>query len=168
MQPVDVVPFDGREFVTGDRWRYLAEGEELPPGGNVILTAAQAEGVDPRHFGPLGRIVDPAAALASLGDPNRYALLVLPFPKFSDGRSYSQGHRLRAMGFRGELRATGDVLFDQLQLMHRCGFDTFEIGDPVTRALLESGRRPDLARFYQPGYGAEMPVGTRPWARRPA
>ncbi len=49
----------------------------------------------------------------------------LSFPKFTDGRAYSQAFLLRRrLGFKGELRATGDVLVDQLPQMQRCGFDS--------------------------------------------
>jgi uncharacterized protein (DUF934 family) len=73
----------------------------------------------------------------------------LHFPKFTDGRAYSQAFLLRRrLGFKGELRATGDVLVDQLQLMQRSGFDS-----AVLRAdqSLESAPPPtDLLRdFYQ-------------------
>ncbi len=48
----------------------------------------------------------------------------LHFPKFTDGRAYSQAYLLRRrLGFRGEIRATGDVLLDQLVQMQRSGFD---------------------------------------------
>ncbi|MEI8326108.1 MAG: DUF934 domain-containing protein [Betaproteobacteria bacterium] len=48
----------------------------------------------------------------------------LHFPKFTDGRAFSQAFLLRRrMGFQGEIRATGDVLSDQLVQMQRCGFD---------------------------------------------
>ena len=54
-------------------------------------------------------------------------LIVLNFPKFTDGRAYSQARLLRGrLGYRGELRATGNVLQDQAPFMLRCGFDSFE------------------------------------------
>ena len=57
----------------------------------------------------------------------RLRLIVLNFPKFSDGRAYSQARLLRGrLGYTGELRATGGVLQDQLPFMLRCGFDSFE------------------------------------------
>ena len=68
--------------------------------------------------------------LANDADPRVLALdgvarIDLNFPKFTDGRAYSQAFLLRRrLGFTGELRATGDVLVDQLQLMQRSGFDT--------------------------------------------
>ena len=52
----------------------------------------------------------------------------LSFPKFSDGRAFSQAFLLRRrLGFKGEIRATGDVLIDQLVQMQRTGFDSAEL-----------------------------------------
>jgi uncharacterized protein (DUF934 family) len=54
--------------------------------------------------------------------------VILDFPKYTDGRAYSQARLLRERhGYRGELRATGNVLRDQLLLMRRCGFDAYEV-----------------------------------------
>ncbi len=49
-------------------------------------------------------------------------VIELNFPKFTDGRAYSQAHVLRRRGFAGDLRATGEVLVDQLAQLRRCGF----------------------------------------------
>lgn len=55
-------------------------------------------------------------------------LIALHFPKFTDGRAYSQAVELRTqLKWRGELRAFGDVLRDQLTHMHRCGFNSFAV-----------------------------------------
>lgn len=65
---------------------------------------------------------------------SRLALIEVAFPAFRDGRGYSSGRILREAGYRGELRAQGDVLADQILPMRRCGFDAFasEKGlDPV-------------------------------------
>jgi uncharacterized protein (DUF934 family) len=54
-------------------------------------------------------------------------LIVLHFPKFTDGRAYSQARLLRErLRYQGELRATGAVFLDQLPFLLRCGFDSFE------------------------------------------
>jgi uncharacterized protein (DUF934 family) len=51
------------------------------------------------------------------------AVIELNFPKFSDGRAFSQAFLLhRRLGFKGQIRATGDVLIDQLVQMQRSGF----------------------------------------------
>lgn len=59
---------------------------------------------------------------------DKLSLIVLDFPKFTDGRAYSQAVELRRhLGWQGELRATGDVIRDQLSHMQRCGFNSFAI-----------------------------------------
>ena len=66
---------------------------------------------------------------AALGeDLHSFALIALNFPVFSDGRAYSSARELRNnFMFKGELRAIGDVLRDQLFYMARCGFNTFAL-----------------------------------------
>ncbi|RQZ20771.1 DUF934 domain-containing protein [Burkholderia sp. Bp9031] len=57
------------------------------------------------------------------------ARIDLHFPSFTDGRAYSQAYLLRKrFGFAGDLRATGDVLIDQLLLMERTGFSSAVLG----------------------------------------
>jgi uncharacterized protein (DUF934 family) len=60
-------------------------------------------------------------------DTEKFSVIAVNFPKFADGRGYSIAHHLRErLGYRGELRAIGDVLRDQLFYMQRVGFDAFE------------------------------------------
>jgi uncharacterized protein (DUF934 family) len=73
----------------------------------------------------------------------------LQFPKFTDGRAYSQAYLLRRrLGFTGELRATGDVLVDQVLLMQRSGFSSAVLRDDQS---LEHAQRQlgQFASFYQ-------------------
>ena len=59
-------------------------------------------------------------------DVAKFSVIAVDFPKFADGRGYSIAHHVRArLGYRGELRAIGDVLRDQLFYMQRVGFDAF-------------------------------------------
>jgi len=77
---------------------------------------------------------EPALSIANtdhvlqLGDRLKgVRLIALHFPKFTDGRAYSQARLLRErLGYGGELRATGAVFLDQLPFLLRCGFDSFE------------------------------------------
>lgn len=63
----------------------------------------------------------------------RLALIELVFPKYRDGRAYSSARLLRErFGYRGELRAVGDVLREQAGIMVRCGIDAFEPADNST------------------------------------
>ena len=73
----------------------------------------------------------------------------LQFPKFTDGRSFSQARLLRGrLKFAGELRATGDVLIDQLVQMARCGFDVAVLREGVDMA--DAQRQFDRFKaFYQ-------------------
>jgi len=99
-------------------------------------------------------VIENVVTLANDADPRGLALdgvarIDLNFPRFTDGRAYSQAYLLRRrLGFKGELRATGDVLVDQLQLMQRSGFDS-----AVLRAdqSLDSAHRQlgYFAGFYQ-------------------
>ncbi len=89
-----------------------------------------------------------AVALANTDQPDelsmqlgRLKLIVLHFPKFTDGRAYSQARLLRGrLGYRGELRATGAVLRDQLPFLLRCGFDSFESEQPGFGVALARAR----------------------------
>lgn len=70
----------------------------------------------------------------------------LQFPAFTDGRAFSQAFLLRRrIGFKGEIRATGDVLIDQLPQMQRTGFDT---------AVLREDQNPDFAQAQLERYAA--------------
>ena len=98
---------------------------------------------------------------------SRFAIIALDFPKFSDGRAFSTARLLREKhGYAGELRAVGNVLADQIPLMRRVGFDTFEVTNAPTRRALAEDRLAEVTLHYQPAGAAEPPAGTRPWLRR--
>ncbi|MDR3370113.1 DUF934 domain-containing protein [Rhodoferax sp.] len=87
--------------------------------------------------------------VANDADPRELVLtgvdcIELHFPKFTDGRAYSQAYLLRRrLGFTGELRATGDVLVDQLQQLQRSGFSSAVLRDDQNLAAAQR----QLARF---------------------
>jgi len=153
-----------------DDWQKVDDDAPLPASGKVLLSRKRWEMEKQNLSNHLayGITIEPAATVEDLvPDLSHFGLIAIDFPKFSDGRGYSMARELRSYhGYKGELRATGDILYDQLQLLARCGFDSFDIKDESTLALLAEGRRPDLTRFYQPALGAEEAVDTRPWARR--
>ena len=157
-----------------DAWRSIEEGEDIPPAGHVIVPLdwwlAERDAWNGSHA-PLGLRVEPGTPVESFaGDLPRFSLIALNFPKFGDGRAFSLAALLRTRyGFTGELRAVGEVLFDQIQHMLRSGFDTFEITDGPTERALRAGKKPGVEHFYQPARGGlpETPAGTRPWLRRP-
>jgi uncharacterized protein (DUF934 family) len=82
----------------------------------------------------------------------------LHFPHFTDGRAYSQAYLLRRrLGFKGDLRATGDVLIDQLMQMERTGFSSAVLKDGVDPA--DAQRQFErFPAFYQSDVVYETPV----------
>jgi uncharacterized protein (DUF934 family) len=117
-----------------DRWVRIADDAALPGDGAVIVSFKRWQAERPSLLGrnsPVGVALgntDPVEALAP--DLDRIALVALDFPKYTDGRAYSQARLLRErLGYRGELRATGNVLRDQLLFMRRSGFDSYQVDD---------------------------------------
>lgn len=113
----------------GDNWLEVADGDLLPPAGDVIVSLRrwldEREALNARH-GRLGLRIRGGEDLAPLAaDLGRFALIAVEFPTYSDGRGYSTARLLRLRhGFTGELRAVGDVRRDQVDMMRRCGFDS--------------------------------------------
>ena len=114
-----------------DIWTVLGADDPLPQGGAVIV--------------PFDRLDEALAAGLELGvhlpndtDPeqvkphfDRLSLISVDFPSFSDGRGFSIGHSLRALGYQGRLRASGPVISDQFDFLLACGFDEVSLPDSV-------------------------------------
>ncbi len=127
---------DGAAAASRDAFVAVADDAPLPDGDLLLSWPRfQAEG---EALITRGRKV--GVLLASAESPedlapfmNGLSLVALEFPKFRDGRAYSAARLLRErMGWRGELRAVGDVLVEQAYLMIRCGFDAFAPADAST------------------------------------
>jgi uncharacterized protein (DUF934 family) len=74
------------------------------------------------------------------GKLDQFSVIGVNFPAFADGRGYSIAHLLiERQNYKGELRAIGDVLIDQLFFMKRCGFNSY---------LLKEGLEPSVAIGY--------------------
>jgi uncharacterized protein (DUF934 family) len=121
--------------VVADDWSVLRldeaetpEAVELPAGKVIVplpVWLAQREEPAPaRRHRRLVRADELAKPIKD--DLDKFAVIAVDFPKFSDGRGYSIAFNLRKrLGYTGELRAIGDVLRDQLFQMQRCGFDAY-------------------------------------------
>jgi uncharacterized protein (DUF934 family) len=132
----------------------VSAAESVPPAGAVIVSLAQWQAQRDALLArgtPLGiRLHSDQAPQLIAEDLPHFALVALEFPKFRDGRAYSYARLLRERyGFKGELRAVGDVLLEQLFFMLRTGFDAFELesADPLGdyRTALA-----DFSVWYQP------------------
>ena len=155
-------------------WSEVADDAPLPDTGGAIVSLVrwrrEREALL-RRAAPVGvEIAAGRDALEHLKDAADRPLVALRFEKFGDGRAFSYAILLRERhGFVGELRAIGDVLLDEIPLMQRCGFTSFEVVNAPTLRALEEGRLPKVVLAYQPSLGAhEAPTGTRPWLRRAA
>ena len=95
------------------------------------------------------------------GDLEHFAVVGVNFPKFTDGRGYSTARLLRERyGFRGEIRAVGDVLQDQLYFMKRCGIDAYALREDkdLTAALASLD---DFSESYQAATDQPQPLFRR-------
>jgi uncharacterized protein (DUF934 family) len=130
----------------------VVDGAPLPGGSAVVsLTRflAERETLLARNA-PLGVRLKSDQSPEALGaDVQHLSLIVLEFPKFRDGRAFSWARMLRTrLGYRGEIRAAGDFLYDQIAFMTRVGIDAFE----VSKIAPEAFRRAlgEMRFVYQP------------------
>ena len=155
-------------------WTEIADDAAAPAEGAIVVSLArwlkERESLANRAA-PVGVLAASGAATPeALRDLADRPLVVLRFDKFGDGRAFSYAILLRQRyGFTGELRAAGDVLLDEIPLMLRCGFTSFEVTNAPTLRALEQGHSLKFPYAYQPGLAkGEAPAGTRPWLRRAA
>jgi uncharacterized protein (DUF934 family) len=168
-------------FVPNDPWQVVDAQDELPAEGDVLVpleafvalsdearhAIGAASGRNTRRIGVVIAPDDEPETIADMLDD--IALVAVEFPKFSDGRAFSHAARLREqLGFKGEIRAIGDVLIDQIPLMLRVGIDSFAVSNEVTRKRLADGRLTGLSLHYQPTALAAREAGTYAWRRASA
>jgi uncharacterized protein (DUF934 family) len=165
------MPLWRREGFVEDKWAFIGDEVSVPAEGPIVVSLkrwlSERETLASR-VDSVGVAVEAGAdAQAHLSDLTNRPLVALAFDKFADGRSFSYARILRdRRQFRGELRAIGDVLIDEIPLMLRCGFDSFEVANEPTFRALRAGRLPGSPLHYQPASAHdEVHEGTRPWLR---
>ncbi|KAA1170985.1 DUF934 domain-containing protein [Marinobacter salinexigens] len=122
----------GGVYLADDQWTFVDDEVWVTKSRPMILPLDQWQKLDESGTGVrsihgvwLGPDDDPAVLGPISGE---LPIIALQFPSFRDGRAYSQANLLRTRyGFKGDLRAIGDVLRDQLALMRHCGFTSFAI-----------------------------------------
>jgi uncharacterized protein (DUF934 family) len=140
--------------IAEDIFVHVADSTELPGDGAVLVSAARFLENPDALLGRAGKVgviwpnnrdVDDLVPYL-----DRLAAVALVFPTFRDGRAYSQARLLRErFSWRGELRATGQVLRDQFVFMLRAGFDAFEVKKQSdAEAFAQTAKRYSV--FYQP------------------
>ncbi len=148
--------------VVEDRYVRVLDDAPIPDGVPVIVTAQRflsdaAELV--ARGAPVGVLWPNDRRVAELEPWLRdLSLIALVFPKFRDGRAYSQARLLRERyNYRGELRATGDVLRDQFQFLVRAGFDSFEVKKAADAEVFAKAAA-RFSVFYQPSADGRVPA----------
>jgi len=158
-----------RSVVT-DPWLRLelnADGSlpPVPPAGDIIAPLAMWHGQREALLARPGRLgvwlnSDEEPAVIA-GDLKLFGVVGVNFPKFGDGRGYSIARLLRERyGWKGELRAVGDIFRDQLFFLSSCGFDAFALreGEDPQEALAAFG---DFSEAYQSSVERPLPLFRR-------
>ena len=141
-----------------DRWQLVddAIANAVPPlRAHLLLSIEQWRAVRdawPAAL-PVGLRLDNTFDVAELqADLPRLSLIALSFPKWTDGRAYSQARLLRGRHrYAGELRALGEVLVDMMPLLQRTGFDA-----AVLRADQDSDAARRSLRFFDGHYQGDV------------
>lgn len=156
--------------VVADTWQLLKPAADkslppVPPAGDVIVPLTfwlDQRDVLLSRAGRLGVWLDSHEEPAAIaGDLDRFALVAVNFPQFGDGRGYSIAQLLRERhGYKGELRAIGEVVRDHLFFMASCGFDAFVLRDDQdpAEALTAFG---DFSEAYQASVDRPLPLFRR-------
>jgi uncharacterized protein (DUF934 family) len=138
---------------SADTYAQVSDDAALPDGPVLVSLARFEKDRDSllARNTPVGVQLQADQSPEMLGDAvDRLSLIALDFPKFRDGRAFSWARMLRTrLGFKGEIRAVGDFLYDQISYQHRVGFDAWVVPDSFRlddfqRALSE------ITNVYQP------------------
>lgn len=124
----------GRDLIPSDDWARLGDDDPIPAEGGALVSlsrlVSQRDALRAAAPGRLGVALAPTDDVRALGgDYAGISLITAEFPVFRDGRAYSQAAILRQSGYRGALRAVGDVLVDQVFFIARVGFDELHLRD---------------------------------------
>jgi uncharacterized protein (DUF934 family) len=150
--------------IVDDAWEILPSDAPLPASGDVIVGVARwnaLQDAPPDHRGKLGVLLASDELPEQIRGLERAPLVAIEFPKFVDGRGYTSARLLRERhGYKGEVRAVGDVLRDQLFYMHRVGIDSFALkaGKDMEGALKAFD---DFTVAYQPAADDPRPLFRR-------
>ncbi len=162
MQPRKIIK---NRAIVDDGFRYVTDANDLANGGDIIVDLAlwNAHKSDLKnHAGKVGvQLPGDAEPEAVADDLAHLAVIAIHFPVFRDGRGFSLARILRGrLGYKGELRAVGDVLRDQMFFMQRCGFDAFE---PRADRSIEDALNSlnDFSVIYQADANEKRPIYRR-------
>lgn len=136
-----------------DRFIDVTGAETIPASGSIMVSLEQwllnLDSLISRRDPVAIRLRSDQHPEVIADDLDHFSMIALDFPVFKDGRAYSYARLLRERwGFRGELRAVGDVLLEQLHYMQRVGFDAFELSGTDPAADWRTASR-EFSTWYQ-------------------
>ena len=136
-----------------DAFVTVGDDDALPDTGVIVSSkrfAAERDALLARNT-PLGVALAAGQSPEELGDDvHRFAVIALDFPVFKDGRAFSWARMLRTrLKYKGEIRATGGFLLDQVNFMCRVGIDAFDGDARITPEGIAAARK-EMSNVYQP------------------
>ncbi len=156
--------------ISESHWRHAPDGgpadvQSSKPSGAIIVTLAAWR----RRKSEFLRSREPVGVRLGAGDDldeivdhlDSIALVALEFGSFTEGRAYTYARKLRQRhGYKGEIRAVGDVSRDRLAFMERCGFNAYELrsDDQLQDALNAFA---EISNVYQPCADARPVIASR-------
>ncbi len=122
--------------IIDDQWIRVPADAEVFPAGDILVHYNDWQTHQDelnQHQGAVGVWFDGNEEIEAFAESLvSLPLIAINFPKFVDGRGFSVARLLRERyGFKGELRAVGQIIRDQLFLLHRCGFNAFQFEDNI-------------------------------------
>ncbi|MCP4595248.1 DUF934 domain-containing protein [Neptuniibacter sp.] len=137
--------------VVADNWTLINE-ETLDQAGDIIVPLAlyleNKETLENRD-GQLAIQINGDDDLdVALENLDKFPLIAVDFPVFRDGRGFSIARHLVRAGYKGEIRATGDVGRDRIAYMERCGFTAIQISDEIYKDEM-LGAFTEVSNYYQ-------------------
>ena len=151
--------------VVDNSWQLVSADSKILPQGDILVPVSQWQEQQDRlanHLGAVGVWIDSheeieAFAESIIGLP----VIAINFPKFADGRGFSIARLLRERyGYRGEIRAVGQIIRDQLFLMQRCGFNGFVLTTGIDLAEASKSLH-DFSDAYQVAVDQPQPLFKR-------
>jgi uncharacterized protein (DUF934 family) len=144
-----------------DPWDYMEGEADLSDGGYFTVRLsrflAEAPTLADRNTNIGVRLVPDDNVEELVPYLQQIRLIEIDFPKYTDGRGYSQAQLLRRRhGYEGELRAVGHVLRDQIFYMNRSGIDSYDTARADLPSVLEALK--EYSEVYQPGAAGQVPV----------
>jgi uncharacterized protein (DUF934 family) len=167
------MPLISNGEIVADRYVRVPDDAPIPDGVPAIVSAPRflpnAEEIV-RRDAPTGVLWPNDRRVAELAPHlDRLALVVLNFPVFKDGRGYSQARLLRERyGFRGELRASGQILRDQFLFLVRAGFDSLEVLKPADAEAFAAALSRYSVFYQSAGAGGRASAARRRLQYQPA